>query len=57
MDAMNQLQSAAGEKSLPETVRDAADRLTTKVTGQFTSPFSTDPAADSRILVDYFLRD
>jgi hypothetical protein len=57
MDSMNQLQAAAGEKSLPETVRDAAARLTTKVTEQFTSPFSINPAADSRILVDYFLQD
>jgi hypothetical protein len=57
LDAMNQLRSVSDETSMPESVRDAAARLTTKVTEQFTSPFSTDPVADGTILVEYFLQD
>lgn len=57
VDAMNQLRSVANEKSIPEAIRYAAVRLTTRVTEQFTSSFSTDPVADSRILVEHFLQD
>jgi len=57
LDSMNQLQAAAAEESLPGTVRQAALRLTTKITDRLAAPFSTDPLADAGILVDYFLAD
>ena len=55
LDNMNQLQSVVNEERIPQTVRDAAVRLTTKITEQSTSPFSIDPVEDGRILVEYFL--
>lgn len=53
IDAMSQLRDLQQDGSMPEVVRDAALRLTTKITDQFTSPFSTDPIEDSKIIIDY----
>ncbi len=57
MDAMSQLRALQADESFPPEVRSAATRLTTKVTEQFTSPFSTHPVDDARVIVDYFLRE
>jgi len=54
-DVMRLLHSVQNELSLPEHVREAAMRLTTKITGQFTSQFSTNPLEDSRIIIHYFM--
>jgi hypothetical protein len=55
VDAMNQLRSLALDDSLPLPVREAAQRLKTKVTAQFTSPFTGDPIQDSRTIIEYLL--
>ena len=57
VDAMGQLRSLQSDETLPPTVRDAAGRLTARITKQFTSAFPTDPLQDSRIIIDYLLRD
>lgn len=55
VDAMNQLRSLALEDSIPQDVREAAKRLSTKVTEQFTSPFSTTPLTDSKTIIHHFM--
>ncbi len=54
LDAMTQLRAVQHDASLPAEVRDAANRLTTRVTEQFTYPPSTDPVDDARIIIHYF---
>lgn len=54
-DAMNLLLRASDDRSLPDRVRVAALRLTTKVAERDSRPFSEDPAGDARIIVDWFL--
>jgi len=55
VDAMNQLRSLALDDSFPLPVREAAERLNTKVTEQFTSPFTIDPVQDSRTIIERLL--
>ncbi len=52
---MNQLRNLQLDDSIPRLVRDAAIRLTTKITERFTSAFPTDPVQDSKIIIDYLL--
>ncbi len=54
-DVMRLLHSVQNEHSLPEEVREAAMRLTTKITEQFTSKFSTNPLEDSNIIIHFFM--
>lgn len=54
-DAMNQLREVQTADLFPREVRDAAQRLTTKVTERFTSPFSAHPLDDAKIIIDYFM--
>ena len=56
-DAMNRLKNLQLDGSVPPQVQEAARRLTTKITEQFRSPFPTDPISDSRIIIDFFLRE
>jgi len=56
IDAMNQLRNLQFDESMPQSVREAALRLTTKITEQFTSAFHTDPIQDSKIIIDYLLQ-
>jgi uncharacterized protein (UPF0147 family) len=51
-DVMRQLKGIAEDQSLPEEVRQAATRLYTRVSPEFTSP-SQQPLADARIIVDF----
>ena len=51
-DAMSQLRHLQEDESFPPNVRDAAVRLTTRISESFTYPSSTDPIADARIIVD-----
>ncbi len=53
--AMNQLRSIQSDDIVPKEVKDAAERLTTHVTNQSDSPFTSDPIADAKILTNYFL--
>ena len=52
-DAMHQLRQIQGEITFPLPVREAAQRLLTKVTEQRQSPMTTDPITDARIILDY----
>jgi hypothetical protein len=52
-DAMSQLKKLQDDVSFPKEVRDAAVRLTTKISERFTYPFSTDPLADAKIIIDH----
>lgn len=54
-DAINHLRSLQHERSMPATVRDAAFRLTSRVTPEFTSPHSSNPVDDSRIIILHLL--
>ncbi len=55
VDTMNQLRNLQLDDSIPRLVRDAAIRLTTKITERFTSASPTDPVPDSKIIIDYLL--
>ena len=52
-DAMHQLRQIQGETTFPYSVREAAQRLLTKVTEQAKSPMTTDPIADAHIILDH----
>jgi hypothetical protein len=56
VDALSQLRAAGQDADLPPHVREAAQRLTAKVTERFTSPFPTDPVEDSKTVIDHFLQ-
>jgi hypothetical protein len=53
--AMNQLRSVQSDDTLPKKVKDAAERLTTKVADQTAPPFSNEPITDAEIITGYFL--
>lgn len=55
IDTMNRLRSLQQDDSTPLAVQEAASRLTSKVTPQFTSPHSSNPVDDSRIIIDHIL--
>jgi hypothetical protein len=55
VDAMNQLRALALDDSLPQNVRSAAARLTTKITERFASPHSTDPIDDAHLIINYLV--
>ncbi len=52
-DAMEQLRQIRGERMFPLSVREAAQRLLTKVTDQITSPMTTNPITDARIILEH----
>jgi hypothetical protein len=56
-DAINRLRFTREQSSLPDDVRNAAARLTARVTPEFTSPLEPDPVEDALILVRHFLHD
>lgn len=56
-DALGRLKNVRLDESMPMDVRDAASRLTAKVTEQFTSQFSTDPIDDSKMIINHLLRE
>lgn len=53
VDAMTQLNSLKLDPDFPSDVRDAAVRLTTKISDQFTYPFSTNPLSDGTVIIDF----
>jgi hypothetical protein len=55
LDAMTRLHHLQLDASLPHNVRDAAVRLTTKITEQFATSFATSPIEDSRIIIAYLI--
>jgi hypothetical protein len=50
---MHQLRQIQGEITFPLSVREAAQRLLTKVTEQAHAPMTTDPITDAHIILDY----
>jgi hypothetical protein len=50
-DAMTQLKRVQLDESLPEEIRQAAARLTTKVDFDHTLPFENDPIEDARRII------
>ena len=52
-DAIYQLRQTKGEITFPLPVREAAQRLLTKVTEQAPLPITTDPINDARIILDH----
>lgn len=52
-DALRQLAAMKDDESFPPEVRDAATRLTTKISDRFSYPFTTRPLEDVQIIVDY----
>jgi len=56
-DAMNQLRNLQLDQTIPSPVRDAAMRLSTRITEQFTPAFSNDPVEDGKTIIDHLLND
>ena len=52
-DAMGHLRHIQQDASFPLLIRQAAERLSTPVTHQHTAPFTTDPVADARLIIDH----
>ena len=52
-DAMAHLRRIQQDHSLPVSIRDAAERLSTAVSRQDSAPFSTDPIDDARIIINH----
>jgi hypothetical protein len=55
-DAMRQLEHLRDDEEFPAGVREAAGRLTAKITAHFTYPFPTDPIADAALIVRHLRR-
>lgn len=52
-DAMKQLGRLQADQRMPENVREAARRLSTKVQLDHTLPFESDPIEDARVIIEY----
>jgi hypothetical protein len=52
-DAMNQLNGLKSDPFFPGEVREAASRLTVKISDQFAYPFTTDPIRDGTIIINF----
>ena len=50
---MHQLRQIQEETKFPVSMREAAQRLLTKVTEQAQLPMTTDPITDARIIIDH----
>jgi len=53
--AINQLKSIQLDDTIPKEVKDAAERLTIKITDQSESKFTSNPLEDAGIITSYFL--
>ena len=53
-DAMEHLRQIQQDASFPLSIRQAAERLSTKVTQRETAPFTTDPISDARLIIEHF---
>jgi hypothetical protein len=54
-DAMNRLRNLQLEGSIPHAVREAAGRLTAKVSEDFTYSSTSNPIHDAKLIIDYML--
>jgi hypothetical protein len=53
-DAMEHLRQIQQDESFPLSIRQAAERLSTKVTHRQTAPFTTDPISDAKLIIAHF---
>ncbi len=53
--ALDQLMHLKDDAAFPQQVRDAAARLTTRITPEFTYPSDTDPLTDAKCIIDYIV--
>lgn len=56
-DSMHQLRLIQKHTTFPLSIREAAQRLLTKVTERQRSPMTTDPITDARIILDHLKSD
>ena len=56
-DAMEYLRQIQQDTSFPRPIRQAAERLSTKVTQQQTAPFTTDPISDAKLIIAHLNAD
>jgi hypothetical protein len=54
-DAMHQLRQIQQEESFPLPIRQAAERLSTKITQRDRSPFTSNPIADAKLIIAYLI--
>ncbi|RPH34735.1 hypothetical protein EHM92_07515 [bacterium] len=54
-DAMSRIRHLEADSSFPQEVRDAAMRLSARVTPQFTPRYSNDPVEDSNRIIRHLL--
>lgn len=52
-DAMEHLRQIQRHASFPLPIRQAAERLSTTVPRRYAAPFTTDPLADARLIIEY----
>jgi HEPN domain-containing protein len=52
-DAMEHLRQIQRQVSLPLFVREAAERLSTTIPRRYAAPFTIDPLADARVIIQY----
>lgn len=55
VDAMNQLRNVQLDQSVPQAVRTAAKRLTSRMNPEFGPSHKEDPVEDSRTIIQFFL--
>ena len=53
-DAMEHLRQIQQDASFPLPIRQAAERLSTKVTQRHAAPFTTDPISDAKLIIAHF---
>jgi len=53
--AMNRLRSIQKDDTIPQEIKNAAEKLTTHINNSDTLPFTDDPLNDAKIIIDYFL--
>lgn len=56
ISTMTRLAHVHDDRAFPEPIRDAAARLTAKISRNFTYAITSDPDADARLIVDHFKR-
>ena len=55
-DAMHHLRQIQQEESFPLPIRQAAERLSTKIAQQDRAPFTSNPIADAKLIIAYLIR-
>lgn len=54
-DAMHHLRQIQQEESFPLPIRQAAERLSTKITQRDRAPFTSNPIADAKLIIAYLI--